>query len=279
VLDGSDPSPGWGGDALSMHVTPQNAVACIAFAAYLAASVLLAARRTAAGRAVYFAGFVAAAAAVALRWFQVGHAPMQNLYEVFLFMSALMFPLTWFCRRFLKASAESMDPLFGAMFLVPVCFVLDPAPARLPPALQSPLFVPHVLAYMLSYVVMAKAAIEAGCALRQMKDPAAWPEREQACGGMVCLGFPFMTLGLLLGAWWAKMAWGDYWSWDPKELWSLATWLIFAAYLHVRRVPDRSGFNTRFSLILVLVGAVAVVMTLLVVNLARLFAGLHSYAL
>jgi ABC-type transport system involved in cytochrome c biogenesis permease subunit len=262
-----------------MHVVLQQYIVYAAFGAYLAASVLLALGRVAGGRAVYLAGFISAATAVALRGWDVGHAPMQNLYEVFLFMSVLMFPLSWFCRKFLKSGGEAVDPLFGALFLVPVGFVLDSAPAQLPPALQSPLFVPHVLAYMLSYVVMGKAAVEAACALRRMKSPDAWPEREEACGRLVYLGFPFMTFGLLLGAWWAKLAWGDYWSWDPKELWSLATWLIYAAYIHVRRVPDRSVFNTRFSLVLVMVGAAAVVMTLLVVNLARLFAGLHSYAL
>ncbi len=262
-----------------MHLALQNSIVYVALALYLAASVLLAMRRVGAGRAVYLAGFLAAAAAVALRWRIVGHAPMQNLYEVFLFMSVLMFPLSWFCRKFLKSVAEAADPLFGAIFLVPVGFVMDAAPGRLPPALQSPLFVPHVFAYMLSYVVLAKAAVEAWSALRQMNDPAAWPEREHACCWLVHLGFPLMTFGLLLGAWWAKLAWGDYWSWDPKELWSLATWLIYAAYIHVRRVPDRSAFNVRFSLVLVLAGAAAIVMTLLVVNLARLFAGLHSYAL
>jgi ABC-type transport system involved in cytochrome c biogenesis permease subunit len=279
MLGQSAPAPGRGGGGLSMHVALQISIVYVAFASYVAASVLLAMGRAAGGRVAYFAGFVAATAAVALRWWDVGHAPMQNLYEVFLFMSMLMFPLTWFCRKFLKAEGESIDPLFGALFLIPVGFVLDPAPAHLPPALQSPLFVPHVLAYMLSYVVMGKAAVEAACALRQMKDPAAWPAREQACCRLVYLGFPFMTLGLLLGAWWAKVAWGDYWSWDPKELWSLATWLVYAAYVHVRRVPDRSGLNIRFNLVLVLVGTAAIVMTLLVVNLSALFAGLHSYAL
>ena len=49
---------------------------------------------------------------------------------------------------------------------------------------------------------------------------------------IVAFGFPFLTLGMITGAVWAKKAWGDYWSWDPKETWSLITWLAYLVYLH-----------------------------------------------
>ena len=57
---------------------------------------------------------------------------------------------------------------------------------------------------------------------------------EQATYRVACLGFPLLTLGLVLGAWWGKLAWGDYWNWDPKELWSLTTFAAYLVYLHVR---------------------------------------------
>ena len=57
---------------------------------------------------------------------------------------------------------------------------------------------------------------------------------EQATYRMVCVGFPLLTLGLILGSYWGKLAWGDYWGWDPKELWSLASWLVYVGYFHFR---------------------------------------------
>jgi ABC-type transport system involved in cytochrome c biogenesis permease subunit len=93
---------------------------------------------------------------------------------------------------------------------------------------------------------------------------------------MVSLGFPLLTLGLVLGAVWGKRAWGDYWNWDPKELWSLVSWLVYVAYFHVRYVLGPR--HSRLAAALVVAGCVAVVITLLVVNLSRVFGGMHSYA-
>ena len=53
------------------------------------------------------------------------------------------------------------------------------------------------------------------------------------------IGFPFLTLGIVLGALWAQVAWGDYWSWDPKEVWALITWLLVAAWLHLWHARNR----------------------------------------
>ena len=102
------------------------------------------------------------------------------------------------------------------------------------------------------------------------------PDLEKAVYNLVCLGFPLLTLGLTLGAVWGKYAWGDYWNWDPKELWSLATFLIYVLYLHVRYMygPRRPRLNAA----LVLAGTAGVVITLLWVNLGRVFHGMHSYA-
>ena len=90
------------------------------------------------------------------------------------------------------------------------------------------------------------------------------------------MGFPLLTLGLLLGAVWGKMAWGDYWNWDPKELWSLVSWLLYVAYLHFRYMfgTRRPGVNSA----LALSGLLAIIITLLWVNLCGVFAGgLHTY--
>ncbi|MCI4624486.1 MAG: c-type cytochrome biogenesis protein CcsB [Candidatus Magnetoovum sp. WYHC-5] len=90
---------------------------------------------------------------------------------------------------------------------------------------------------------------------------------------MVAVGFPIFTLGgLIFGAIWADQAWGVYWSWDPKETWSLITWLFYAGYLHARMLKGWRGNKVA---IIAVVGFITVVFTYLGVNI--FLAGLHSY--
>jgi cytochrome c-type biogenesis protein CcsB len=89
----------------------------------------------------------------------------------------------------------------------------------------------------------------------------------------VAVGFVFLTIGIILGAVWAKYAWGGYWSWDPKETWSLITWLVYAAYLHARYIKGLSGKPLAYFTI---VGFLCVIFTYYGVNL--IIPGLHSYA-
>jgi ABC-type transport system involved in cytochrome c biogenesis permease subunit len=89
----------------------------------------------------------------------------------------------------------------------------------------------------------------------------------------VGLGFFLLTLGLVLGAAWGKVCWGHWWQFDPKEMWSLATWLLYAAYFHLR-----PRLSPRADRILLVAGALMVVLTLTWINLSRLFSGMHSYA-
>lgn len=86
------------------------------------------------------------------------------------------------------------------------------------------------------------------------------------------IGFPFLTIGILSGSVWANEAWGSYWNWDPKETWSLMTWIIFAIYLHLRFTKNWNGFK---SAILATIGFLSVWICFLGVNF--LAKGLHSY--
>ena len=88
----------------------------------------------------------------------------------------------------------------------------------------------------------------------------------------VALGLLFLTFTILTGAIWAERAWGSYWSWDPKETWSLITWLIYSVYLHLR---IRRGWNGRAAAIFAVVGFIAVLFTYIGVN--TLLPGVHSY--
>ena len=115
------------------------------------------------------------------------------------------------------------------------------------PALQSPWFVPHVIVYMFSYAMMGAATIFA-IYLWMRKTPAEVSDNELAvCDGLVRVGWVFLTLGMTMGALWAKEAWGDYWTWDPKETWAFATWLSYLLYLHLR--PANRDANTLFALL------------------------------
>jgi len=89
---------------------------------------------------------------------------------------------------------------------------------------------------------------------------------------MIVIGFLMLTLGIITGAVWAHSAWGTYWSWDPKETWSLITWLVYASVIHTRLVR---GWKGKKIAILSIAGFACVLFTYFGVNY---LAGLHSYA-
>jgi cytochrome c-type biogenesis protein CcsB len=89
----------------------------------------------------------------------------------------------------------------------------------------------------------------------------------------IALGFPMLTIGIVTGAIWADIAWGRWWGWDPKETWSLITWLYYGGYLHTRLTL---GWRGRHSALIAVIGLVVVLITYLGVNL--FFSGLHAYA-
>jgi cytochrome c-type biogenesis protein CcsB len=294
---------------MAVKYTVQGLLIYITLAAYLLAFVTMLAGRRKAGQMLFVAGFLAAALSFVYRWFDVRHIPLQNLFEVFLFLGAVCYPISWFCRRILRIGGQWADALIAAVVLFPAGFVFNAQPMQLPPALQSWLFGPHVAVYMLAYIFMAKAAIQATAQLvgrASPHDTVAWasrpwipdhgqacPERserdaratgagtltlppEQATYELIAVGFPLLTLGLVLGSWWGKLAWGNYWGWDPKELWSLASWLVYLGYFHWRYMFSKS--RPTLNSLWAIAGMAAIIITLLWVNLSRLFPGLHSYA-
>lgn len=263
-----------------MHLKPTvlGLLIYAAMLAHLGAGTALSRGRRGEGRLLYGAGFALAAAALGVRWLQVGHLPLDDLFGVFLCLGVLSWPLAVFGRRALGVEETGADAVIGALVLFPAGFVFTAQPRALPIALQSWLFAPHILAYMLGYVVMAKAGVQAWYSLKGHEhdgDPQL-DSHETATFRLIRFGFPLLTLGLVLGAVWGQRAWGDYWNWDPKELWGLAMWLVYVAYFQVRHMfgerakPACSG--------IALGGVGVIVVTLLWVNLSRLFAGLHTYA-
>lgn len=124
--------------------------------------------------------------------------------------------------------------LMSLVFLLINLFKPEIHSKALMPALQSPWFVPHVIVYMFSYALLGASTLFAGY-LWFRKSPAEVSEHEMTvCDNLVRIGWAFLSLGMTMGALWAKEAWGDYWTWDPKETWALATWLSYLVYLHLR---------------------------------------------
>jgi len=204
--------------------------------------------------ALYALAFLGAVAMLVHRGFSTGHAPMQNMYEFLMCVAAILPVLTVFAWRDGDRHALLVDAALQALVLVPVAFFMDGRVKHLMPALQSPFFVPHVGAYVLGYVVLVRAAFGVG-------------------RRFIGAGFFLLTLGLVLGAAWGKVCWGHWWQFDPKEMWSLATWFVYIAYFHVRGRISAKGEN-----IFLAAGAVMIVLTLTWINLSRLFTGMHSYA-
>ena len=167
--------------------------------------------------------------------------------------------------------------IFSAAFL-------DNAIKPLMPALQSYWLFIHAMVCFLSYACFA-CAFSLGIMFllqeRQVKSKHTGKlfERLPALDVMdkinyntVRIGLIFLTIGIITGSVWAQQAWGSWWSWDPKETWSLITWFIYAAYLHARL---NSGWQGRKTAVLSIIGFLAVIFTYLGVSF--LLPGLHSY--
>ena len=211
------------------------------------------------GRWVWGAVLPLGAAAILVRWGAVHHPPMRNLFEAFLWLPPILAGATFLTAWRDKIWTVRLDALLGFIVAFPLAFVFSAEEGQLMPALQSPLFVPHVLGYMLAYALMARAfALECARCFDAARRSFAW-------------GFFLISLALALGSIWGSEAWGAYWQWDPKEQWSLATWLVYAALWHVPA-------SRPWRLTLLGVGLLAIILTVTWINLSKLFPGLHSYA-
>jgi len=154
------------------------------------------------------------------------------------------------------------------------------------PALKSNWLISHVVtcfvgyaAFAVSFVVSILYLFKAGSEKRSPRSAGSFWDFLPSSAALdeigyktIAIGFPLLTIGIVTGAFWANVAWGTYWSWDPKETWSLIVWLIYAAYLHARITR---GWRGKRAAILSIVGFAATIFCYLGVNL--ILSGLHSY--
>jgi cytochrome c-type biogenesis protein CcsB len=213
-----------------------------------------------------------------LRAVIVGRGPWGNMYE---FSVAFGFGITagsLFLQRRYPIRSLGFLPLAVAVFLVGYAATLPHEIEPLVPALDNaPLLTIHVAMAMISYGIFATAFGAAVAYLAQgPHDRFAWlPSHktlDEVAYRAVIIGFPIFATMIILGSWWASIAWGRYWGWDPKETAALVTWLIYAVYLHAR---NARGWAGRPAAMILVIGFAAVLFTYFG-NLY--FSGLHAYS-
>ena len=225
----------------------------------------------------FIAGWTVNLAIFAVNWIYAGEPPFGNMYHVLVFLGLCFMPAYFILRRVhsLKTGpayfmVASVIPLIGAIFMG------NDLHWQRVPALQSNWFVPHVTAYMISYALAAIAfLVMAVRRLRMIFIKEISADNAEDSWRILRLAFPFMTFGMLSGALWADDAWGTYWSWDPKETWSLITWMLYLAFLHCQI----SSRLRKFADIPHLFAFMALLTTFILVNiLPKLASAFHSYA-
>ena len=221
-------------------------------------------------------GFALLTVSLTARSIAAGHGPFSNQYEFAVaFAWGIVGVALLFERRYrLPALGALVLPI--ALLLMWYATTMPAAIQPLPPALQNSFLLSlHVAVAVFAYGTFTVAFAAALLYLSQSGADANRQElaRLDAIGyRAVTIGFPLMALVIILGAYWASIAWGRYWSWDPKETASLVTWLIYGGYLHARGVR---GWRGRRAAILLVVGFIATVFTFLG---NTFLGGLHSYA-
>ena len=206
------------------------------------------------------------------------YAPLSNFYESLVFFAWTLPALGLFAfRRYFRGYLGAVLSTIACLLLAYSSFGgVDSRIKPLMPALKSNWLLIHVVTAFLGYAAFALAFGTAVLYLVQDRRPRpALPPQSQLDRLLyraTVLGFLLLTLGILTGAVWAESAWGRYWSWDPKETWSLITWLVYATLLHARLLKCWQGRRIAW---LAVVGFMAVLFTYFGVSF--LLTGLHSY--
>lgn len=246
--------------------------------------------------AVTFLGFLVQTAGIILRWLEsykmgFGHAPLSNMYESLVFFSWAIIIFYLFLELKFK------NRLIGA-FATPFAFIamayasfatgISDKITPLVPALQSNWLIAHVITCFVGYAAFAVAC---GLGIMYLLRNRSQPTKKGAAAtGLldtlpalaiiddithktIIFGFLWLSAGIITGAIWANSAWGTYWSWDPKETWSLITWFVYAVALHARFVRGWGGSRIAW---IAIIGFLSVIFTYFGVN--YLLSGLHSYA-
>lgn len=210
-----------------------------------------------------------------LRWLVSGHLPLSNGYETMQFLAWAALLLTLALYRRLEP-VKAFGPLLAAFALL-VALITDKNPqiTQLMPVLQSPLLSVHVMVIMFSYALFGLMALVSAEGIVSSRRGDA-ERSEQLAAMSLFLLYPAVSLlaaGIFIGAVWANVSWGRYWSWDSKETWALITLLVYSAPLHPGLKWLRRPLHVHIYLLLAFL---SVLFTYFGVN--YLLTGMHSYA-
>ena len=198
-------------------------------------------------------GLLTHTAGIGMRWVEsyqmgIGHAPLSNMYESLVFFAwaiVLMYLVIELIYKNKVIGAFAMPFAFGSMAYASLSPEFSNRIAPLVPALQSNWLIAHVFTCFIGYAAFAVACGTGIMYLIKSRDTgdssgsllATLPSLkviDDITHKVMLFGFIWLSAGIISGAVWANSAWGTYWSWDPKETWSLITWFIYAAALHAR---------------------------------------------
>ena len=234
------------------------------------------------GGLVLLLSFLALSFCLALRWIISGTVPMSNGYETMLFMAwVIMLVTLLMCRRFPIMLVFGFL-MSGFFLLVSHISQMDPQITHLMPVLSSPLLTIHVSVIMMAFALLSLTFIigcwELGvrCCSKLFRSSPYGGDMRGASLSQLFL-YPAMTclgLGIFIGAIWANISWGTYWSWDPKETWALITFMVYAVALHNRSFKWLNN-PLAYHLFMVL-AFLTILMTYFGVN--YFLGGMHSYA-
>ncbi len=185
-------------------------------------------------------------------WMSLERPPLRTMgetrlwYSFFLPVAGLITYQRWSYKWIL-----SFSTVLSTVFIIVNIAKPDIHNKVLMPALQSPWFAPHVIIYMFSYAILGAVTLVALYYLVREKKISDKARLMHMSDNLAYVGTAFITMGMLMGAIWAKEAWGHYWSWDPKETWAAATWIGYLVYIHYRL---RKTSSNKISMVM-LIGA------------------------
>jgi cytochrome c-type biogenesis protein CcsB len=230
------------------------------------------------------AGFTAHLLSTIHRFSSSGHLPITNMHESLSFFGLVIVGAYILIERKYKVAILGPFVIPVALMFVICSSAFPMAISELNPALKSNWLWIHTIMAFLSYAMFTIAFGTAvvyliqqyflktkklGAMFQKLPSLNTLDDISYRC---LTIGFPLLTVAIITGAIWAEKAWGTYWSWDPKETWSLITWLIFAALLHSRLT---TGWRGKRASLLTIAGFLIMLFTFIGVNLW--LPGLHAY--
>ena len=215
--------------------------------------------------------FLALTFGLALRWIISGNIPMSNGYESMLTVAWFVMLISILMQLRIRIVMVFGFLISGFFLLVSHINQMDPAIGQMMPVLNSPLLSIHVSIIMMSYALLSLTFICGimGICLRSHGEELQALSRVFLYPALTCMGF-----GIFIGAIWANVSWGNYWSWDSKETWALITFMIYAVVVHTQSLPVfRKPLVYH---IYITLAFLSIAMTYFGVN--YFLTGMHSYA-